>query len=195
MTRFDADRFVDACLTAAADADPMYAVREVVLQAISDPDALETAFPLPIVDPDDDGVLFRSTDLLVACPIFPRQFSTGIHNHQVPAVIGVWSGYEDNHLFEQGDVGLRSLGVTRVNAGEVLVLDADAIHDVSTPDTTHSAALHVYLGDITSFQRSLWDDPAGDPLPYDGEEQERRWTEAALATGLFVRPSDQPTRS
>jgi predicted metal-dependent enzyme (double-stranded beta helix superfamily) len=76
-----------------------------------------------------------------------------------------------------------------VTTGEVLMLRADAIHDVHTPDTTHSAALHVYLGDITATQRSRWDDADSQPLPFDGEEHERLWMEAALVTGLVARPS------
>ncbi len=195
MQRFDTDRFVESCISAAAAPDPVAAVREVVLRVVTESGALETAFPVPILDGDDDGVLYQSADLLVACPIFPRQFTTGIHDHTVPAVIGVWSGYEDNHLYERVGRGLRALGVERITAGNVLVLGSDAIHDVHAPEATHSAALHVYLGDITATQRSRWNDTENDPVPFDGEEHERRWMDAALATGLVARPfvsSDDP---
>ena len=189
MRRFDPDLFVESCISAAADPDPLAAVRDIVLRAVREPDALQTAFPVPLLEDDNHGVLYRAANLLVAYPFFPRQFTTGIHNHTVPAVIGVWSGYEDNHLFERSGRGLQPLGVQRIIAGEVLVLGADAIHDVHTPDTTHSAALHVYLGDITATQRSHWDDTESDPVPFDGEAHERLWMEAALATGLVARPN------
>jgi predicted metal-dependent enzyme (double-stranded beta helix superfamily) len=188
MQRFDTDRFVESCISAAAGPDRVSAVREVVLDAVRESGGLETAFPVPIPDGDDDGVLYQSADLLVACPIFPRQFKTGIHDHTVPAVIGVWSGYEDNHLYERVGHGLRALRVERTTAGNVLVLGTDAIHDVHAPDTTHSAALHVYLGDITATERRFWIDTESDPMPFDGEEHERRWMEAALATGLVAPP-------
>ena len=145
----------------------MSAVRDVVLRAVSEPGALERAFPVPLADDDDDGVLYREADLLVAHVIFPQQFSTGIHEHAVPAVIGVWAGHENNHLFERSDRGLRPLGVQRVTVGEVLTLSADAIHDVHSPEASHSGALHVYLGDITAIERSRWDDTESDPLPFD----------------------------
>ena len=167
MRRFDPARFVEACISSSADGDPLSAVREVVLRAVSDPVALESAFPEPLADDDDDGVLFRSADLLIAHVSFPPRFSTGIHEHKVPAVIGVWAGHENNHLFARSDRGLRSLGVQRVAVSEVLTMSADAIHDVHSPELSHSSALHVYLGDITAIERSRWDDTASDPVPFD----------------------------
>jgi len=190
VPRFDAGLFVKSCVIAAADSEPLSAVREVVLRAVSEPAALAAAFSIPLPDDDNDGVLYGAADLLVACALFPRSYSTGIHDHTVPAVIGVWSGYEDNHLFERGRDGLRALGVQRVHAGEVLVLSGDAIHDVHTPNTTHSAALHVYLGDITATRRSFWNDTESKPVQFDGEEHERLWRKAALATGLVVPAGD-----
>lgn len=187
MRRFQRDLFVEECVSALAESDPLSAVRDVVLRAVANPGALEATFPVPLVDDGDDGVLYHGADLLVACPFFPRQFNTGIHNHTVPAVIGVWAGHEDNHLFERADRGLHLLDVRRVGIREVLTLGSEAIHDVHTPATSHSAALHVYLGDITAIPRSRWDDTDSDPLPHDGEQHERRWRERALATGLVAR--------
>lgn len=155
---------------------------------------MASAFPLPLPDDDDDGVLYQAANLLVAVPFFPRSYSTGIHNHTVPAVIGVWSGYEDNHLFERVGRGLRPVKVQRVEAGQVLVLSGDAIHDVRTPNATHSAALHVYLGDITATQRSYWSDTDSNPVPFDGEEHERLWKKAAGATGLVATNGNANTR-
>ena len=180
MRRFDPDRFVEACISASEDSDPLSAVRDVVLRAVSEPGALDTAFPVPLADDEDDGVLYRAADLLVASAIFPPRFCTGIHEHRVPAVIGVWAGHENNHLFERSHRGLRSLGVQRVDVGEALTLSADAIHDVHTAETSHSAALHVYLGDITAIPRSYWDDADSEPVPFDLERvnddgRERPW--------------------
>ena len=195
VTPFDRELFVESCIAAASDSDPLSAIRDVLLRAISEPAALDAAFPVPIAETDTDGVLYLGDDLLVVYAIFPQHFSTGIHNHTVPAVIGVWSGYEDNHLFEAVDGGLRPLGAPRLEVGEVLLLGADAIHDVHTPPTTYSAALHVYLGDIIHAERSCWDDTSSGPSPFDGAEQERHWMEAATATGLLLPASQSTTAS
>lgn len=177
-------------MSATAAPDSLFAIRDVVLQAVSAPAALATVFPTPLPEDNGDGVLYQSANLLVVCPFFPRSYSTGIHDHTVPAVIGVWSGYEDNHLFARAAHGLRPLGVQRVHAGEVLVLARDAIHDVHTPSDAHSAALHVYLGDITASERSVWASIDSDPERLDSDEQERLWTKAALETGLIAPASD-----
>ena len=93
MTTFDTDGFVASCLEASSRAHPVSAIREIVARAIDEPRALERRFPVP-VDPDDDGILHRSATLLISCAIFPRGFATGIHDHSVPAIIGVWAGTE-----------------------------------------------------------------------------------------------------
>jgi predicted metal-dependent enzyme (double-stranded beta helix superfamily) len=185
---FDSDAFVQSCIDALGERDPADAIRELIERAVSESRSLELACPVP-VNLSDDGVMHVSDEILVCHAIFPRRFQTGIHNHSVEAIIGVWSGYEDNHLFEETDGGLRSLGPRRVEAGQVLVLGADAIHDVHTPPTTWSAALHVYLGNIWTAPRDAWASADSPPSVSDGEEQERHWTEVALATGLAVAPS------
>ena len=181
---FDADALVQACIDALHESDPRGAIGEAVRRAVSEPALLRSAYPVP-VDPDDDGVLHRTNDLMVCYAIFPRDFHTGIHDHTVEAVIGVWAGHEDNHLYERDGEVLRPQGVRRVEQGDVLMLDADAIHDVHTPRSTWSAALHVYLGDIVGLARNEWADTDCAPTALDGAEQERRWYEAAAATGLL----------
>ena len=184
MTGFDADEFVHACLACLQESDPLAAVTEVVARAVSDPAALAAAFPVPI-DPDDDGIIHRSADLYVTQVVFPKGFRTGVHDHTIPAVIGVWGGYEDNRVYPTRDGKLLEGRVHRVEPGQVLTLGADDAHDVHAPDGSWSAAVHVYLGDLIALDRGLWTSLDGERGRYDGDEQERRWTEAAKATGLF----------
>ena len=183
VTAFDLDAFISSCVAAREEIEPVAALRDIVERAVSDPGGLDAAFPVP-VDPSDDGVLYSSATLFVAQGLFPRGFSTGIHDHTVSAVIGTWAGYEDNHLFRRTASGIERIEVHRVLPGEVLVLDAHAIHDVHAPSTTWSAALHVYLGDITARKRSSWADEDASAFPFDGVDMEARWMEAATATGL-----------
>ena len=184
MTAFDLDMFIGSCVAARGEIDPVGALSEVVERAIHDPGALDDAFPIP-VDPSDDGVLFSSADLFIVQGVFPREFVNGIHDHTVGAIIGVWGGYEDNHLFRRTATGIEPTEVRRVHAGEALVLDAEAIHDVHAPSRTWSAALHVYLGDITTLDRNSWAHVGAGPSPLLGEEMEARWMTAAAATGLI----------
>jgi predicted metal-dependent enzyme (double-stranded beta helix superfamily) len=177
------DRFVADCLDAAATEDQVPALRELMERAVSKPQALRDRFPVP-VDPDDDGILHRSSGLFVSSGIFPRGFETGLHDHSVPAVIGVWARHEDNLLYRRTKDGLEAEERLRVESGSVLVLDADTVHDVHAPVDGWSGALHVYLGDILAADRSSWADPAEPPIPFDGAALGRRWSTAAASTGL-----------
>jgi predicted metal-dependent enzyme (double-stranded beta helix superfamily) len=193
MGPFDVDGFVAECLEAVTGADPVGAVREAMARAMRRPQALVDRFPVP-TDADDDGVLHRSPELFVACAVFPRGFTTGIHDHATPAIIGVWGGHEDNLLYRfppdrpgrPRAEGLESSGARRVDTGEVLVLGPETIHDVHAPTGRWSGALHVYLADLPTLERHSWRDPAADAAPFDGADLERRWQETAATTGLVT---------
>jgi predicted metal-dependent enzyme (double-stranded beta helix superfamily) len=180
---FDRDEFVAACGAALAETDVAGALREVMARAVADPASIAATIPVP-VDPRDDGTIHRSADLFVTYAVFPRRFRTGLHDHRMPAVIGAWSGYEDNRIFRRAGGALEPVGVTRVEAGDVLVLGADAVHDVHAPSSAWTGALHVYLGDLIGVSRSEWAAADAPEAPFDGAAMERRWTEAAIATGL-----------
>ena len=192
MAMFDSDEFVAGCLEASRAADPVSALRLQVERAVADPEPIERRFPVP-VDPDDDGILHRSAELLIVSAVFPRGFTTGLHDHSVPAIIGLWAGAEENWLYRRTPNGVELTDSQRVRRGEVIVLDADAIHNVRVSDAGWSGGLHVYLGDILTADRSEWADAASRPTSFDPVDQERRSMVAALATGL-VAPSPNPTR-
>ena len=183
MKAFDPDAFVEACVAALADPSPLQAVEAVMREAVADVRAFDDFLKIP-VHPDDGGVLHRSAELMVVGAVFPRGFKTGLHDHRMPAVIGTWAGYEDNLLYRRTPEGLETTGTRRLDPGDVLVLDADAIHDVHAPPTAWTAGLHVYLGDLGAATRSMWSSPDKPEALFDGDEMEARWVEVALATGL-----------
>lgn len=185
MARFDGEAFVAACLAALEEADPLGAVAEAVAEAVAVPDALAGTVELPL-DPDDDGLLYRSPELVVARVLFPAKFVTGIHDHRIPAVIGAWAGYEDNLIYRREGVRLVGHGKRRLEPRDVLVLEAADLHDVHAPTGSWTGALHVYLGDLEATERSSWAAVDAPEQPFDGEAMERQWTELGQATGLVA---------
>ena len=191
MPAFDWDDFVERCVVASRDPDPLQAVAAVVGEAVADPGRVASTVVTP-VDPDDDGVLHRSDELLVVNVLFPQGFATGIHDHRMPAVIGAWAGYEDNLLYRRAPSGMEPARAERLRPGEVLVLGEDAIHDVHAPTTSWSGAVHVYLGDLPAVPRSYWSAVDAPEQPCDPDEMEHRWTELAEATGLVAPAPPEP---
>jgi len=187
MPMFDTDEFISTCLEASRETESIPALSEVVSRAISMNASLNLRFPIPL-DPDDDGILLQSPGLTIASAIFPRGFSTGVHNHTMPAIIGVWTGTEDNVIFEKAVHGVVAVDSIRVQAGQVLSLASDAIHDVHVPSSSWSGALHVYLGDLIGVKRSEWSEPLMEESPFDGENLHEKWLAGARETGLVAIP-------
>jgi predicted metal-dependent enzyme (double-stranded beta helix superfamily) len=179
---FDVDRFVADCLAVEPGADRLPALRDLMERAVSEPAPLRERFSVP-VGPYGDGILYRSPELVVLTGMFPPGFATGIHDHSAPAVIGVWARHEDNWLYRRAGERIEALDRRRVETGSVLLLGENAIHDVHAPGDGWSGALHVYLGDILTADRSSWPDPGALARPFDGADLEQRWEAAADATG------------
>ena len=180
-----AETMIARCRAAVNRRASIETLRAIVADAVAAPEEMAALIPVPI-DPEQDDVLYRSDTLFVTHAVFPARFRTGIHDHGIPALIGVWSGYEDNYLFRRSGNRVVPEGKTRVSAGEVLVLDADMAHDVHTPRESWSGAIHVYLGDLLAVERHAWEDPSSLPMPLDNDAQEARWRAAAEATGLLA---------
>jgi predicted metal-dependent enzyme (double-stranded beta helix superfamily) len=180
---FDEDQFIADCVAARADSDPVAAIADVVARAVSRPDDVVASVEFPL-DPYDDGVIHRSPELLIVKVVFPAKFVTGIHDHRVPAVIGAWGGFEDNLLYRRNDGRLAERGVRRLEPRDVLVMTSEDVHDVHVPGESWTGALHVYLGDIESLERSGWDGPDAPEQTLDVSAMGQLWDELARDTGL-----------
>ena len=162
-----AEQFIDRCVTAVATERDPTATREVVEQALRDR-SLAKERPL------DAGVrvLHGGEDLTILHVVMPeRPVSAGNpipHNHLMWAVIGVTHGSEHNQLYRRTAHTIEISSERVAEAGEVLVLDEDAIHAVKNPSTTGlSSALHVYGGDLVAAAKTMWCEPDLREAPFD----------------------------
>jgi predicted metal-dependent enzyme (double-stranded beta helix superfamily) len=95
------------------------------------------------------------------------------------AIIGVYTGQEDNAFYRRAPGGLESAGGRSLAVGDTAVLGRDAIHAVVNPLTSrYTAAIHVYGGDFLHQARSMWDPITFEERPYDREQVSRRFAEA-----------------
>ena len=91
---FDTERFVADCRAAFA-ADPSHkAIHEVVARAMSEPSAVLKGLGEP--KRPESRALFHSDKLTILNVVWPPGYIVPPHDHRMWAVIGVYSGREDN---------------------------------------------------------------------------------------------------
>ena len=183
---FDLDRFIAECRAAVAQDPTHRAVREAVARAVADPAAVLKGLGEP--PRAEVQKLYNSTDLTILNVIWGPRMTIMPHNHKMWAVIGVYTGREDNVFWRRlrGDprgkveaAGARALGV-----GDAEPLGRDVIHSVTNPIPRLTGALHIYGGDFFAVARSEWDPETLLEQPTEGARMARRLEEA---NALFLR--------
>jgi predicted metal-dependent enzyme (double-stranded beta helix superfamily) len=152
---FDRERFVEDCIAANREAEGQVAVREVLARAVSDPAAVLTALSPPGIAGLD--VLHRSPTLTIFAAKWAPQMNLVAHDHRLWALIGIYTGREDNIFWRRTPDGIQAYGADVLFAGDVAALPADAIHSVTNPLPRYTAGIHIYGGDFFATPRSQWD--------------------------------------
>jgi predicted metal-dependent enzyme (double-stranded beta helix superfamily) len=162
---FDRDRFTADCHAAAKD---VQAVRELVTRAVAEPPVVLKALGEP--HRAEVQVLHRSPDLTILNVVWGPRMTVMPHNHEMWAVIGIYSGREDNIFWRRlpGDTTrIEAAGAKALSEREAFPLGRDIIHSVTNPIGRLTAALHVYGGDFFGVPRSEWDPECLIEQPYD----------------------------
>jgi predicted metal-dependent enzyme (double-stranded beta helix superfamily) len=174
---FDLFQFVADCRDAiAADKSRKY-VQEVVARAVSDPPAVLAA----LGEPHRAGLhkLYQSADLTVLNVIWAPMMTVMPHNHRMWAVIGIYTGREDNIFWRRvpGIPGkVEAAGAKALSFGDAELLDHNIIHSVTNPIPRLTGALHVYGGDFFNpGRRSEWDPQTLMEQPFDLDRALRRF--------------------
>jgi predicted metal-dependent enzyme (double-stranded beta helix superfamily) len=94
------------------------------------------------------------------------------------AVIGIYSGREDNSFFRRSETGLVANGGKTLNPKETIPLGEAVIHAVTNPLDRITAAIHVYGGDFFAVPRSEWDPQTFEERPFDIEHAKEIFAEA-----------------
>ena len=173
---FDKDRFIEDCLTAVADGQQ--AIREVVSAAVSD----RSNVMAELGEPQQAGItpLYRSAELTVLNFAWAPCMSLMPHNHQMYAVIGIYSGREDNVFWRRTESSIEAAGAKSLGVGDVATLGSNIIHSVLNPISKMTCALHVYGGDFFEPEepRSEWDHETLQEQPWDIDRVRTLFAEA-----------------
>jgi predicted metal-dependent enzyme (double-stranded beta helix superfamily) len=176
---FQLDQFVSDCRAALREDAKQPAIREVVARAISNPREVMQALGEP--QKAEMQTLYRSDDLTILNVIWAPWMNLLPHNHQMWAVIGLYTGREDNIFWRRvpGSNGLvEAAGARALREKDAEPLGRDVIHSVSNPIPRLTGALHIYGGDFFGVQRSEWDAETLLEQAGSGEKMARRFDEA-----------------
>ena len=163
---FDRDRFVEDCVGSLGETEARAAIMEHLTRAVSD----HAAVLKGMGEPDEAGldVLLRSPQLTIFAAKWAPNMTLSPHNHLMWAMIGIYTGREDNIFWRRTANGLRAGGASAMRAGDVASLPRDVIHSVTNPLERFTGGLHVYGGDFFDTPRSLWDAETLEEGPSDG---------------------------
>jgi predicted metal-dependent enzyme (double-stranded beta helix superfamily) len=175
---FDLDQFIADCRVALAADRSHKSVREVVARAVSKPTSIMRALGEP--QRAMLQALYRASDLTILNIIWPPHMIRYPHNHQMWAVIGIYTGREDNVFWRRlpkSQTGkIKAVGASALREKDVEPLGRNIIHSVVNPLPRLTGAIHVYGGDFFDpAGRSEWDPEMLDEHPWDMEAAVRQF--------------------
>jgi predicted metal-dependent enzyme (double-stranded beta helix superfamily) len=177
---FNVDNFIEDCKLAVTSGDGHKAVQALVERAVSDPSGALAG----LGEPEKAGVqrLYVADDLTILNVLWGPQMVLMPHNHEMWAVIGVYTGREDNIFWrripEKQNGELKAAGARSLAPRDVAALGTDVIHSVINPVNRVTGAIHVYGGEFFQTPRSEWDPESLLEGAYDVEKNMRLFEES-----------------
>jgi predicted metal-dependent enzyme (double-stranded beta helix superfamily) len=184
---FDLEQFTAGCRAALAADSSHRLVREVVARAVADPNAVLKG----IGEPKRAEVqkLYHAPDLTILNVIWGPMMTIMPHNHQMWAVIGIYSGREDNMFWRRlpdGSGKVEAAGARALSVGDAEPLGHNIIHSVTNPIRRPTGAIHVYGGDFFAAERSEWDPENLQESRYDVAKNMKLFEDANALTKHFA---------
>src|SRR4029078_4070269 len=171
---FETERFIADCRAAFAKDPTHKSVREVLAAAVSNPTAVLKGFGEH--QRAEIRKLFHSDTLTIINVVWAPGMMVMPHNHRMWAVIGIYTGREDN-IFWRRVPGtperIEAAGAKALCEKDAVPLGSDIIHSVMNPTDRLTGAIHISGGDVCAAERSEWDSMTLDEHRSDGEQTRR----------------------
>ena len=174
---FDLDQFISDCKSAVQQDPSSTAVRDIVARAVREHTAVLKALGEP--QKAEMQKLYQSPDLTILNVIWAPWRTLLPHNHRMWAVIGLYTGREDNIFWRRlPNAKLEAAGARALSEQDAIPLSPDIIHSVTNPIPRLTGAIHVYGGDFFGVPRSEWNPETLLEEKSSGEKMLRRFEEA-----------------
>jgi predicted metal-dependent enzyme (double-stranded beta helix superfamily) len=172
----DLERFIDDCRAAHAADRSHKAVREVVARAVSEPGAVLKWLGAP--QRGEVQKLYHSPGLTILNVVWAPYMTIYPHNHRMWAVIGVYTGREDNIFWKRTGHKVEAAGAQALSERDAVPLGQDIIHSVTNPIPRLTGAIHVYGGDFFGAERSEGDPETLAEGRYDAQKTMRHFEQS-----------------
>jgi predicted metal-dependent enzyme (double-stranded beta helix superfamily) len=165
---FDPEGLVADCRATVAGGDGKHGVREILARCVAEPGAVLAA----LGEPQRAGItrLYHGPDVTVLNVVWGPMMAIMPHNHLMWAVIGVYTGREDNIFWRRvgsADGRIEAAAARALSVGDCALLGHDAVHSVTNPIPRLTGAIHIYGGDFFGTAKSEWDPETLCERPYD----------------------------
>jgi predicted metal-dependent enzyme (double-stranded beta helix superfamily) len=185
---FDLDQFIAECRAALAERERPKALREVVARAVADPGAIMARLGEP--RRAEVQKLYQSPDLTILNVLWGPGMTILPHNHHMAAVIGLYTGREDNIFWRRIETGdgkhIEAAGARSIGARDCVPLGRDIIHSVTNPLSKITGAIHLYEGDFFGVPRSEWEPESLTERECDVEKTIRMFEESNARLAAHV---------
>ena len=122
----------------------------------------------------NDVMLYEDNSISIWHCYFEPGLTTPPHDHQIPAIIGIYRGAERNEFYKlHTHRKIQKTGEVIISAGETLQIDPYTIHSVGCSGHQPCYGIHIYLGKLTGVRRSLFDLVTGERMLYTEEDYSR----------------------
>ena len=175
---FDKENFISKCKELIKLEDGHKKIKSLLEEAIADPEQVIKQ----LGDPDHAGfeILYRSDDLTIINFIWAPGMELHAHNHNIWAIIGIYTGVEENTFYVRKNGTIVKQNTKNLEAGDVLMLGENVIHSVKNPTIAATGGIHVYGGDFVAITRSEWDMTSFKESPYDMEHTKKVFADANM---------------
>ena len=164
---FSLDTFISDLRQAAGNTNAAGNIKTLLEDVISDPAAIAATLP---AFAEEEALLFEDDAISIWHCLYHPGHKIPPHDHQMPAMIAVYRGREQNDFYEADPAGgVRKSSEVVLNAGDTLSIGPSAIHTVECIGDGACQGFHVYLGNLTEVDRSLFDVVARERLPFTPE--------------------------
>jgi predicted metal-dependent enzyme (double-stranded beta helix superfamily) len=172
----DLERFIADCRAAHAADRSHKAMREIVARAVAEPGAVLKWLGAP--KRGEVQKLYHSPELTILNVVWAPYMTIYPHNHRMWAVIGVYTGREDNIFWRRKGEKVEAAGAQALSERDAVPLGPDIIHSVTNPIPRLTGAIHVYGGDFFGAERSEWNPETLVEGRYDAQKAMRHFEDS-----------------